>query len=133
MIVTDSHQGQFEYAKVFAVKFLQFPSRIFGRVRLKRGITTEPRTPQQEWEMVVLLRKRTAPHGVAPVLLPTNSQHIRGISCRALQFSAIIITCKRGSAKHSVKDDHAFLWEHAIFSYPPSRNPSTDQDEILHD
>ena len=43
------------------------------------------------------------------------------------------ITCKRGSAKHSVKDDHAFLWEHAIFRYPPSRNPSTDQDEILHD
>ena len=36
------------------------------------------------------------------------------------------ITCKRGSAKHSVKDDHAFLWEHAIFRYPPSRNPSTD-------
>ena len=27
----------------------------------------------------------------------------------------VTITCKRGSAKHSVKDDHAFLWEHAIF------------------
>ena len=23
----------------------------------------------------------------------------------------------------AVKDDHAFLWEHAIFRYPPSRNP----------
>ena len=34
-----------------------------------------------------------------------------------------IITCKRASAKHSVKDDHAFLWEHAIFRYLPSRNP----------
>ena len=44
-----------------------------------------------------------------------------------------LITCKRGSAKHNVKDYHAFLWEHAIFRYPPSRNPSTDQDEILHD
>ena len=29
--------------------------------------------------------------------------------------------------------DHAFLWEHAIFRYLPSRNPSTDQDEILRD
>ena len=43
------------------------------------------------------------------------------------------ITCKRVSAKHSVKDDHAFLWKHAIFGYLPSRNPSTDQDENLHD
>jgi hypothetical protein len=42
-------------------------------------------------------------------------------------------TCKRGSAKHSVKDDHAFLWKHAIFRHLPSRNPLTDQDEILHD
>ena len=40
---------------------------------------------------------------------------------------------KRGSAKHSVNDDHAFLWEHAIFRYLPSRNPITDQDQILHD
>jgi hypothetical protein len=44
-----------------------------------------------------------------------------------------LITCKRVSAKHSVKDDHAFLWKHAIFSHLPSRNPSTDQDETLHD
>jgi hypothetical protein len=43
------------------------------------------------------------------------------------------ITWKRGSAKHSVKDDHAFLWKHAIFRYLPSRYPSPDQDEILHD
>ena len=33
------------------------------------------------------------------------------------------ITCKRGSAKHSVKDDHAFLWEHAIFRYLPAETP----------
>jgi hypothetical protein len=31
-----------------------------------------------------------------------------------------VITCKRGRAKHSVKDDHAFLWKHAIFSHLPS-------------
>jgi hypothetical protein len=43
------------------------------------------------------------------------------------------ITCKRGSAKHSVKDDHALLWKHAIFRHLPSRNPSTDHDKILHD
>jgi hypothetical protein len=43
------------------------------------------------------------------------------------------ITCKRGSAKHRVKDDHAFLWKHAIFSHLPIRNPSTDQQWILHD
>ena len=47
--------------------------------------------------------------------------------------SVVVITCKRGSAKHSVKDDHDFLWEHAIFRYLPSRKTSTDQDEILHD
>jgi hypothetical protein len=28
---------------------------------------------------------------------------------------------------------HAFLWKHAIFRHLPSRNPSTDQDELLHD
>jgi hypothetical protein len=40
---------------------------------------------------------------------------------------AYAITCKRGSAKHSVKDDHAFLWKNSIFRHLPSRNPSTDQ------
>ena len=46
-----------------------------------------------------------------------------------------IITCKRGSAKHSQHcvDDHTFLWKHAIFRCLPSRNHSTDQYEILHD
>jgi hypothetical protein len=44
-----------------------------------------------------------------------------------------VVTCKRGSAKHSVKDDHAFLWKHAIFRRLPSRNPLTDQDQILYD
>ena len=39
-------------------------------------------------------------------------------------WHSLTITCKRGSAKHSVKDDHAFLWEHAILTYLPSRNPS---------
>jgi hypothetical protein len=43
------------------------------------------------------------------------------------------ITCKRCSAMHSGKDDHAFLWKHAIFRHLPSRNPSTDQYKILHD
>jgi hypothetical protein len=43
------------------------------------------------------------------------------------------ITCKRGSAKHSVKDDHAFLWKHAIFRHLHGRNPSTDQHEIFYD
>jgi hypothetical protein len=28
---------------------------------------------------------------------------------------------------------HAFLWKHAIFRHLPSRNPSTDQNAILHD
>ena len=43
-----------------------------------------------------------------------------------------VIKCERGNAKHNVKDDRAFLSEHAIFRYLSSRNPSTDQDEILH-
>jgi hypothetical protein len=51
--------------------------------------------------------------------------------CRVMNEQPI--TCKRGSAKHSVKDDHAFLWKHAIFMHLPSQNPSIDQDEILHD
>jgi hypothetical protein len=32
------------------------------------------------------------------------------------------LTCKRGSDKHSVKDDYAFLWKHATFRHLPSRN-----------
>jgi hypothetical protein len=36
------------------------------------------------------------------------------------------------SAKHGVKDDFAFLWEHAIFRHPPDKNPLTDRSEILH-
>jgi hypothetical protein len=35
----------------------------------------------------------------------------------------IVITCKRGIAKHSVMDDSAFLWELAILRHPPNKNP----------
>jgi hypothetical protein len=41
-------------------------------------------------------------------------------------------TCKRVSAKHGVKDDFAFLWEHASFRHPPNKNPFTDRSEIFH-
>jgi hypothetical protein len=37
------------------------------------------------------------------------------------------------AALSSVKDDHAFIWKHAIFRHLPSRNPTTDQNEISHD
>jgi hypothetical protein len=36
------------------------------------------------------------------------------------------------SAEHGVKDDFAFLWEHAIFRHPPKKKPLTDRSEILH-
>jgi hypothetical protein len=39
---------------------------------------------------------------------------------------------QRVSAMHGVKDDFAFLWEHAIFRHPPNKNPLTDRSEILH-
>jgi hypothetical protein len=39
---------------------------------------------------------------------------------------------QRVSAKHGVKDDFAFPWEHAIFRHPPNKNPLTDRSEILH-
>jgi hypothetical protein len=39
---------------------------------------------------------------------------------------------QRVSAKHGVKDDCAFLWEHAIFRHPPNKIPLTDRSEILH-
>jgi hypothetical protein len=42
-------------------------------------------------------------------------------------------SCASAAALSSVKDDHAFLWKHAIFRHLPSRNPETDQYEILHD
>jgi hypothetical protein len=35
------------------------------------------------------------------------------------------------SAKHSVTDDLAFPWEHAIFRYPQDENPLTNRSEIL--
>jgi hypothetical protein len=44
----------------------------------------------------------------------------------------IIYHVQRVSAKHGVKDDFAFLWEHAIFRHPPNKNPLTDRSEILH-
>jgi hypothetical protein len=37
----------------------------------------------------------------------------------------------RVSAKHGVKEDFAFLWEHAIFRHPPNKNLLTDRSEIL--
>jgi hypothetical protein len=46
---------------------------------------------------------------------------------RLLAVIRLLITSKRGSAKHSVNDDHAFLWKEAIFSHLSSQNPSTDQ------
>jgi hypothetical protein len=39
---------------------------------------------------------------------------------------------QRVSAEHGVKDDFAFLWEHAIFRHPPNKNPLTDRSEISH-
>jgi hypothetical protein len=39
---------------------------------------------------------------------------------------------QRVSAKHGVKDDCAFLWEHAIFRHPPNKHPLTDRSETLH-
>jgi hypothetical protein len=42
------------------------------------------------------------------------------------------ITCMRGSAKHSVMDDFAFLWEYVTFRHLPNENPSTASCEILH-
>jgi hypothetical protein len=52
---------------------------------------------------------------------------------KAYKKKGKVIICERGSAKHSVKDDHAFLWKHAIFRHLSSRNPSTDHDEVLYD
>jgi hypothetical protein len=39
---------------------------------------------------------------------------------------------QRVSAKRDVKDDFAFLWEHAVFRHPPIKNPLTDRSEYLH-
>jgi hypothetical protein len=39
---------------------------------------------------------------------------------------------QRVSAKHGVKDDFAFLWEHAIFRHQPNKNHLTNRSEILH-
>jgi hypothetical protein len=50
---------------------------------------------------------------------------------RVKQMKAESITSKRVSAKHNVKDGFAFLWEHAIFRYPPNENLLTDRYEIL--
>jgi hypothetical protein len=44
----------------------------------------------------------------------------------------VIYHVQRVSAKHGVKDDFAFLWEHAIFRHPPNKTPLTDRSEILH-
>jgi hypothetical protein len=44
----------------------------------------------------------------------------------------VINHVQRVSAKHGVKDDFAFLWEHAIFRHPPDKIPLTDRSEILH-
>jgi hypothetical protein len=63
---------------------------------------------------------------------PTSPYNIASTSVQQVIVTSAI-TCKRGSAKHSVKDDHAFLWKHAIFSHLSSRNPSTDRDKISHD
>jgi hypothetical protein len=38
---------------------------------------------------------------------------------------------QRLSAKHGVKDDFAFLWEHAILRHPPKKNPLTDRSDIF--
>ncbi len=53
---------------------------------------------------------------------------LREIQARILKVRDI--TCKRGSAKHCVKDDFAFLWKHLNFGYP--RNENFDQDNTLH-
>jgi hypothetical protein len=43
-----------------------------------------------------------------------------------------VIMCKRVSTKHSVKNDFAFISEHAIFRHLPNENPLTDGYEIAY-
>jgi hypothetical protein len=71
----------------------------------------------------------TIPDVTGLMIVNTDPSHLPGT-----HWIAIFIDPRRqSSAKHSVKDDHAFLWKHAIFRHLPSRNPLTDQDEILYD
>jgi hypothetical protein len=42
------------------------------------------------------------------------------------------IMCKRCSPEHSVNNDFAFRWKHAIVRYPPNTNSWTRQPEISH-
>jgi hypothetical protein len=69
--------------------------------------------------------------------LNVMQQDMQQIRSKSLEVASsekhFFITCKRGRPKHSVKDDHAFLWQYATFRHLPSRNPSTDQNEILND
>jgi hypothetical protein len=53
-------------------------------------------------------------------------------SCLKINSNLAQVTCKRGSAKHSVKHDFAFVHKHAIFRHPLNKNSMTDQTEILH-
>jgi hypothetical protein len=57
----------------------------------------------------------------------TASREMVGLYVIYMAFHA-----QRVSAKHGVKDDFAFLWEHAIFRHPPNKNPWTDRSESLH-
>jgi hypothetical protein len=52
--------------------------------------------------------------------------------CLAVHLASRAYHVQRVSAKHGVKDDFVFLWEHAIFRHPPNKNPLTDRSEILH-
>jgi hypothetical protein len=40
-------------------------------------------------------------------------------------------SCASAIELSTVKDDFAFLWEHAIFRYSLNENPYTDHSEIL--
>jgi hypothetical protein len=44
----------------------------------------------------------------------------------------IAVTCKRGSAKHCVKDDFAFLCKHTSFGHPQIRESSTGRNKTRH-
>jgi hypothetical protein len=75
----------------------------------------------------LILKRKTA-----VAIIGTSSDPVEP-AYKIIASLAIRTSRTSATALSSVQDDHAFLWKHAIFRHLPSRNPSTDQNEILHD
>jgi transposase InsO family protein len=129
-----TQRAQNRYANHYNLRSKDKCSDVGDQVLILMPDTTASKTFSR-WKGPATVVEKKSPQSYI-VEINDARQHIHANHLRKFYAQVDEILCdhhaQRVSAKHGVKDDFAFLWEHAIFRHPPNKNPLTDRSEILH-